>query len=266
MMTRAWDLLDRRILAAIDFIDVLGRPLLSPVSVAAPDGVRLFQKRPGSLIVTEAPGLAAHAAAFDAPPAAPPVASVSIILDCKPADAAFAPRRFELRLPRDPAPNAAASLFKAVKIFLFPSPSASFSGLVAALRISVTRSDDGRAVEGALVRLRPDGGRPQTAALTDAGGEALLLADAIPIASPGPGAVVIGDFAASIDAIVDPVLARFHAPADIMQARRLADRRVRGFIDPGDVEARLAASATPPQAVRIAAGQTRLAAIGWNPP
>lgn len=266
MSARAIELLDRRILAAIRFVDALGRQTRAPVSIVSPDGARLFQKRPGEWIISEAPGLAAYAAAFDAPPAAPPAGSIAVRLDCKPVDPAFSPRRFAIRLPRDPDPDSAASLFRPIDLVLLPSPVAAFSGLAATLRVNVARADDGRLIEGALVRLRPDGGRPQARALTDAGGEALLLAGAIPIASPGPGAVVAGDFGASLDAIVDPALARFHAPADVMEARRDAGRRRRDFIDPDDVEARLAGAATPLQAIRIAAGATRVAAIKWSPP
>jgi len=265
MTALTWDLLDRRILAAIDFMDVLGRPVTSPVKVVAPEGVRTFVKRPGALIVTEAPGLAAHSAAFDLPPSAPPAGSVRLAIDLIPADRSLAARRFELRLPRDSGVNAQASIFRPVQVVFLPTPAAPVGGLTAALRVGVTRSDDNRLVEGALVRLRPSGGHPQAVALTDAGGEALLLVPAIPIANPGPGAVMVNDIAADLDAIVDPALARFHAAADVMAARRAAERRISGFIDPDDLETRLAAAATASQIVRIAAGRTRSAAIRWDP-
>jgi hypothetical protein len=268
MAMPAWEFQDRRVLAALTFSDAAGRTVQSPVRVAA-SGLRLLVKRPGELVVTEAPGLAAHTAAFDAVPAMPAVGSVVVQLDLVPADPALGPRRFALPLPRDPDPANAAnanSLFRSAEVPLLPAPSGSVTGLLAAVRVGVRRNDDGRRIEGALVRLRPEGGRPQARALTDAAGDALLLVPAVPLASPGMGGTVLPDIGADLDAVIDPAQVRFHAPEDVMAARAAAAVRLVGLIDPDDVEARLAGSATPPQAVRLAAGQTRIAAIAWAPP
>ena len=267
MLARAFDVLDRRALALLTFVDALGARVSSPVSVRG-DGVSLFLKRPGALVVSAAPGFAAYTAAFDPVPAAPGVGSVEVRLDIRPVDPAFGVRRFVLGLPRDPDPANAAlatSLFQPVEIPLLPTPLASVSGLAAGLSVQVRRADDGRRVEGALVRLRPEGGRPEARALSDAAGDALLLVPGIPLASPGAGAVVRPDLGAELDAIVDPALARFHTADEIEAARDAARRRTVGFLDPDDLASRLGASATPPQAVRIEAGRTRTASIAWTP-
>jgi hypothetical protein len=262
MATRAWDILDRRVLAGVAFVDGRDRPVTCPIRLSVPDGVRFFWKRPGMLVVTEAPGLALHSAAFEVPPTVPALGSVRMDIDVKPASSAYAARRFELRLPRTRVPANPDSVFDMVPIRLTPTPAAPIDGLAAGLRVSVTRSDDGRVVEGALVRLRPVGGRPETSALTDAAGEAFLIAPAIPLATPGPGAVMLGDFEAALDAVVVPAQARFHTPDEVFAARRAADARVDGFIDPDT----LAGAATLPTTIRIAAGQVRTAAIAWTPP
>jgi hypothetical protein len=266
----AFELLDRRVLGGIVFTDPLGRRVRTPVTArAVGDGVRLMRKRAGELVILEAPGLAAHSAAFEAPPPEPALASVAVVLDLRPADSGLAPRRVTIRLPRDPDPANSASadsLFQPIIVPLQAAPAAPPTGLAAALRVSVRRADDGRAVEGALVRLRPEGGRPEVTAVTDAAGEALLLAAGVPLSSPGPGAVVNADIAGVIDAIVDPQLAGFHAPGEVLAARQAAAERTAGFIDPDDLVTRLAGQATPTVDVRIAAGDTRSAAISWTAP
>ncbi len=263
-----WEFSDRRVLAALSFVDAVGQPVLSPVRATAP-GVRLMAKRPGQLVIMNAPGFADTVAAFEQPPAMPAIGSVAVPLDIVPADPGLGARRVSLVLPRDPDPANAAnanSLFRPIEVVLLPAPMASATGLVTQVRVTVRRSDDSRAVEGALVRLRPEGGLPQAMALTDAAGDALLLVPAVPLASPGGGGIVLPDIGADLDAIVDPALARFHAPEDVMAARAAALARETDLLDPDDLQARLAGSATPPVPLRIAAGRTHTATIAWVPP
>jgi hypothetical protein len=196
------------------------------------------------------------------------VGAVTLQLDIRPTDPALGARRAAVALPRDPDPahaDQADSLFRPIRIALLPTPMAALTGLTAALCVTVRRADDARRIEGALVRLRPAGGRPEARAMTDAAGDALLLVPGVPLASPGAGAVVRPDIAADLDAVVDPVLARFHRDAEIAEARDAARRLVRGFIDPDDLAGRLGGAATPAQAVRLEAGRTRTATIAWTP-
>ena len=242
--------------------------MLSPVSVVA-DGVRLFAKRPGALVIAEAPGFEAYTAAFDPIPAAPAVGSVTLQLDIRPADPALAARRAGVALPRDPDPahsEQPGSLFQPIEIALLPTPLAELTGLTAALSVTVRRADDNRRVEGALVRLRPEGGRPEARAMTDAAGDALLLVPGVPLASPGAGAVVRHDIARRARRRDrSDCWPAFTADDELAEARDAARRRMRGFIDPDDLATRLSGAATPPQAVRIEAGRTHTATIAWTP-
>jgi hypothetical protein len=269
MTAPLWQLQDRRALAELRFVGPGSRPILTPVLISA-ERARWIVTRPGRVVVLAAPGLEDYGDAFYAP-TAPAVGAVALTLDLRPADPAYGTRRFALRLPRDPAPEHEAepdSVFRPVQIPLLPTPNAVMTGLVAALRVQVTRTSDGHRVEGALVRLRPEGdeGLPQARALTDAGGDALLLIAGVPLASPGAGGTVRSVRDARLDVIVDPALARFHGDAELDEARWEAASRSSGFIDPDDLEDRLGSAATAEQTVQIAAGRTRTAAVGWVPP
>ena len=258
----SYDLLDRRALAALRFVDATGAPVVSPVAVAA-DGAKVVRTRSGLAAVLHVAGLEAHESAFEAPPGAPAVGSVTVQLDVRPASGELTARRFALKLPRNPDPTAADSLFQPVEVALLPTPSARVSGLVAALLATVRRADDQRRVAGALVRLRPDGGLPEARAITNMAGDALLIVAGAPLSTPGPGATTLPDVGAQLDAIVDPNLARFASDSDVAASPAAPWPGV--LIDPDDIEARLAGSATAASAVRIACGQIRTASLVWTP-
>lgn len=258
---------ERRILAAIVFLDALGQRVRVPVAASAP-GATIRQKEPGMLVVAGAPGLADHVRSFAAPPGVPAVGSVELPLDLVPADPALAPRAAVVLLPRDPDPAATAnanSLFRPQEIVLWPSPLAVPTGLAAALRITLRRADDGRRIEGAVVRVQPEG-RPAALALTDAAGEALLLVPGVPLATPGDGAVVLPDIGATVMARLDPAAARFHADAALAAARADAARRRAALPDPDTLLTRPGLTATAERAVRLAAGRTRHLDLDWTPP
>ncbi len=259
-----WEPVDRRVLAALVFTDALGAPLQSGVSVQAlVPGLKLFSARGGKVVVAQAPGLSAYTE-FDLPVAGlqPPLGSVDVVLDIRPSDPTLAPRRFTLKLPRDPDSSGATPSTTPVVVPLFSAPSGIPLGLTAAVRVSLHRTDDGFAVEHGLVRLRPDN-LPEQYAVTDAAGEALFLVAGVPLTSPAAGATVTSDIGGAVDAIVDPALALFHAPADITAARLASRSRVSGFVDPDDLVARLSAKATAATDVRLACGQTTTASIDW---
>lgn len=260
-----FEMVDRRVLGGIVFTDPFGRRVQSAVMARPADpAVKLMIKRPGEIVIIDAPGLHAHVAAFDAPPAAPALGSVGIMIDLKPVDPALGARRVTLKLPRNPDASQSDAVSTAMVVPLLAAAGGDLAGMAAAVRVNVCRSDDGRSIEGALVRLRPEGARPEVMALTDAAGDALLLVSGVPLANPGPGATVMPDIGGVIDAIVDPALALFHAPDAVQAARQAAGQRITGFIDPDDIVARIAAKATTPADVRIAPGQTRTANINWT--
>lgn len=262
------DLLDRRALALIAFVDVYGRPVQSPVLVEG-DGVRVAAKGGGAYAVLAAKGLEAHTAAFLAPPGTPALRSVQVQLDCTPATRTLAPRRFNLRLPRDSAPANRAqpnSLFQPVPVELLPAADAPVLGSAATLRVSVTRSNDGKLVEGALVRAQTDNALFAARALTDARGEALLMFATLPISFAGAGATVDPDTPARVIVSVDPGTARFHAPADVPAAAAEAGARTIGHFDPDALAAALPANFPSGTALRIAAGRQLSLALTWTAP
>jgi hypothetical protein len=265
--TLSFKFLDRRVLAGLSFVDPLGRLVQRPVAVRAVDpAVKLYAKRAGEIVITDAPGLDQQISSFDPPAPPPALGSIAAVLDVKPADSGLGARRFTLKLPRNSDPARADAVSSFVVVPLLASPAGRVTGLVAAIRVHAGRSSDGFAIEGALVRLRPEGARPEVWGLTDAAGEALLLGAGVPIASPGPGATVQADIGGMVDAIVDPALARFNAPDALQTARREAANRLSGFVDPDDLATRLSATATAPIAVRVAPGQTRTVTIEWTAP
>jgi hypothetical protein len=260
------DLLDRRALALVRLVDAWGRPVEGPVVIEGP-GVRALAKSEGRFAILTAAGLEAHAAQFSAPPAAPAIASVEVALDLTPADRTVAPRRFGLKLPRDPAPAhaaEAASLFQPAEIELLPSPRAALTGSACALRVTVRRKDDQRLVENALVRARSDNGLFAARALTDARGEACLIFPTLPLAFTGQGANVESDLAARVVAHADPIAARFHAPAELAAAAAAAATRTSGHADPDALGAAFAPDFASGAAVRLAAGRQPSLVIEWE--
>src|SRR3954465_43322 len=101
-MVLAYEVLARRALAAVRFVDATGALVAGPVNVAA-DGATFIRKGSGRLAGMTAPGLAAHSTAFERPPTTPALGSVTVHLDVRPASPELAARRFALRLPRTTA-------------------------------------------------------------------------------------------------------------------------------------------------------------------
>lgn len=262
------DLLDRRALALIALVDPYGRPVPGPARIEG-DGVRSVAKPEGRFAILAAAGLEPHEAAFEAPPSAPAVASRPVQLDITPSDPAVAPRRFDLRLPRDPDPANAlqpASLFQAAAIDMLPSPRAALSGSACAVRVAVKRKDDGRLVENALVRARSDDGLFGARALTDARGEACLIFPVLPLAFTGAGANVQPDLAARVVAHAGPPTARFHAPENLPAAVEAAARRTSGYTDPDALAAAFAPNFPSGTPVQLAVGRECSLVIEWEEP
>ena len=267
-MMLAPDLLDRRALALIALVDPYGRPVRSPVSIAA-DGVRFVGKPEGRLAILEAPGFEAHSAAFAAPPGRPALRSKSIPLDLTPTDRELLPRRFVLRLPRNPDPAAKdnpQSLFQPETVTLSASPRTRMDGNACILRASVRRKSDGARVENALVRARTADGNLTASALTDAAGEAALIFTALPLSFAGPGGTTSRSTAASVVVHADPASARFTDPARLAEARRASSTRTRDHADPDAIAAANAANFAGGTTVQVAAGTEPSVELQWTAP
>ena len=267
-MMLAPDLLDRRALALISLIDAYGRPVEGPVRIVG-GGVRTVAKGGGRFAVLAAAGLEAHVAAFAQPPATPALRSQHVLIDLTPAAADAAPRRFDLRLPRDPDPDQVEdedSLFQPAVIEMLPTARTRQSGSACLVRVTVVRDDDGRAVENALVRGRSDNGLFTARAMTDARGEACLVFPILPLAFPGAGANVEPELPGRIIVTVDPAVARFHAPAELGVATAAAAARTSGHADPDAFADANAAAFAAGAAVRLAAGRQPSLTIEWQEP
>lgn len=266
MAMLAPDLLDRRALALLRFVDVGGRAVDAPLRIEA-DRARLVAKGGGRYALLEVAGLEAYSGRFDPMPATPVAGSVAFRLDVTPASAALAPRAFILPLPRDmdPAHAAApASIFAPVSVELLPGPAAEPPPGGCAVHVSVRRADDGRAVEHALVRGRSDSGTYTARALTDARGEACLIFTGLPLAFPRAGGGVQHETAARILVAVDAMTALFHATPDLVAARAAADARTRGHPDPDAFSDAAPAAFAAGEPVTLAAGGSRAIAVAWS--
>jgi hypothetical protein len=267
MTMLAPDVLDRRALALLRLTDVFGRAVAGPVRIEG-EGVRTFAKASGDFAVLAAAGLEEHVSAFLAPPAAPALLSRHVAIDLTPAARDVAPRRFDLRLPRDPAMGNADqpdSLFRPIEIEMLPSPGARTSGSACAVRVAVRRKDDGRLVAYALVRARSDNGQFTARAVTDARGEACLVFPTLPLAFPGAGAAVQPDLPARVVATVDPEVARFHRPTEAAAAFEADAMRTINHPDPDAIGAE-APDFDEGTEVRLSAGRAPGIVVEWEQP
>ncbi|HEU0016092.1 MAG TPA: hypothetical protein VFQ45_20610 [Longimicrobium sp.] len=184
------DLVDRRVLGAVRFVDaVTGDTVEGPLRVAAP-GVRWTRNRRGWWVVAGAPGLEAHTGVFPTPPAQPPLGSVPVVLTVEDGAGRYLPRRYTLALPRDPDPKKADrpnSLFRPADVPLYASPAGGVAAGWAVVRASVTRG--GAPAAGALLRVlrKSDEAAPAAPAqvlgwgMADERGEALVAVAGIPV-------------------------------------------------------------------------------------
>lgn len=185
----------RRIWCALRFVDAATQRLVDgPLELRSP-GVR-WQRNASGLFVAmqiDAPPerraeFAAYEAAFHPLPAVAPLALAGTVADPL---QRFLPRRFALALPRSPEPAGRdAPRFTPIDIVLDPSPAAKLQPTWAVLRVSLRRA--GRPAASAALRLRRAAdGAPLGRGLSDARGEALVVAAGLPLLNVGAGVVVV---------------------------------------------------------------------------
>ena len=269
-----------RVLAAVRPLDATSRvPVRAPLVVTA-DGADIRRNRRGLYVVARWDTLAAHEASFDAPPPAPPVGDEILTLSLRDAAGRYLPRSVRLALPRDPDPQAADSLFTAVDVPLYGSPTAGLSGNWTALRVHLAAGDNGDALGGALLRVVA-GDAVLARGLTDWRGEALVPVAGVPVTTwangdggppgggppgggppgggpPGGGGgppgdgdpVVVTSIPATLEAVFDPA-AGTRTPAAEVAAGRAP--RALPVVDPEDLEDRRAALPGASVAISLAA-------------
>jgi hypothetical protein len=245
------EMVERRVLGAVQFIDAVTRSPVREFVRVESAGSRLIRNRQALYIIWEATGLESHATAFESPPTVPALESLELALTVSDAGRSYLPRRAVIRLPRDPNPaNASApnSLFRPIEIALLPSPAAAASVNWALLHATVLDQATGRPLPGALIRvLRASDASVLARGMTDwrgrVVGEALVAVPNIPITTfnTGGGAVLTTQVAVNVEAIFDP---RFDPAEDTLP-------------DPDDVEARRASLRRATMVTQLSAGQRR---------
>lgn len=254
------DILDRRALAWLRPVDVYGRAVTLPMQIHG--DVTSVRKTDGSIAILAAAGLDDYTASF-LTPSSPAVGSKRVQLDIDPVSREFAPRRFDLRLPRDPDPtkaDQAGSIFRSVPIEILPGEGVRLTGSACALRATVRRKSDKKLVENAFVRAQSDDGQFSARGLTDARGEATLVFPSLPIAFPGAGANLRPDIQVQAVVTVNTDSARFNAPDAILRGRRDP-----AFVDPDEL-ASVAADFASGTQVTISAGRDVPLSLEWTQP
>uniref|UniRef100_A0A832A2S6 Uncharacterized protein n=1 Tax=Desulfacinum infernum TaxID=35837 RepID=A0A832A2S6_9BACT len=248
----------RRILGAVDFVDLTTEmPVKGTLCVDIP-GVRLMRNLSGRYIIHEAIGLEQHGPAFRAPPQDPPLQSLSFRGTVEDPSRRYLARSFTLVLPRDPDPahpDAEPSLFRPVRVPLYPAPAAPPPPFRWSLvRVSLDRLVGGRSMplSGALVRITDSSGAVLLASgMTDARGEGLVLVPGIPFARSSDGGAN-GNGGGHEDDSEEPVLV--YETSVRLQIVWNAD--VEGFPDPERLERERASFLRSDDALSLKAGRT----------
>jgi hypothetical protein len=202
--------LERRVLAAVLFVDgVTGAVVETPLVIEGM-GLRWLRNRSAVWVLTEAPGLESHVSAFAAPPGAPPPGSIKQMLTVRDPTGRYLPRRTELAIPRNADPAVADqpdSLFQPVVVPLYPSATAALAPGWAVLRLTVTGATPGSRLRGALLRVqRASDDAVLARGISDDRGEALVPVPGIPVTtwSDAPEAVVVSEIDAVLQVIPNP--------------------------------------------------------------
>jgi hypothetical protein len=200
---------ERRVLGALRCVDAsTGAALAQSLRVEPPVNATVRPNRSGLLVVHGWAPLAAHAAAFEAPPPGAPGSAGVLELALHDPSGQYLARRVRLPLPRDADPARAHevdALFQPLRVPMYRAPSAGLSLQWAALRVSLAALATGDALGGVLLRVVRDG-TVLARGLSDWRGEALVPVVGIPVTtwSTEPGAVVVNEIAATLEAIADP--------------------------------------------------------------
>jgi hypothetical protein len=207
LVLRELERFEHRVLAALRILDgATGAAVDQPLRVSAAQA-RILRNRSGLYVISEWSTLAAHAAAFTAPPAAPVLGSETLSIAITDPSGRYLPCSVAVELPRDPAPANAAnlnSLFRAIDVPVYPSSIAPVVGNWAAVRVTLTESNSGDVLGGAFLRV-VSGGQVLARGLTDWRGEALVPVVGIPVTtwSTEPDAVIVSEIAATLQAAFD---------------------------------------------------------------
>lgn len=238
---RELERVEHRVLGALRCVDAsTGAAIDTPLEVVSLDTppARLGRNRSGLIVIREWPPLAAHAPAFEQPPALPAIGSLALRLAIRDPAGRYLPRRVTVALPRDAGGDHA--LFEPRRVALYPSPQGAVGANWSRLRVTVVEATSGDALGGVLLRVLA-GDRVLARGLTDARGEALVAVVGVPVTtfSSTPDAVVVSQIAVTLDASFDPRPGRDSSgqrtPAAVLLLGRPADAEP--LVDPDLLEA-----------------------------
>jgi hypothetical protein len=199
-------------------VDVItGLPVRASVTVEA-EGLRLVRNRRGDYIIFGAARLEAHIHAFVEPPATPTLEAKEFRLQVTDLSGRYLPRRSTLRLPRNPDPAAANSIFAPAPVALYSAPAATTEISWGVLRATVREQDSRARLPWALVRvLHATTGTVLATGLADARGEALIAVPGILITMPADdsGPVVTTELEIKLTVAFDGIALRKITDADL---------------------------------------------------
>jgi hypothetical protein len=217
---------DRRVLAALRFVDATVRRPVTDAFEVTGAGVRTIRNRIGLHVIIEAPGFAAYADAFLAPPAVP---AAELTLTVRDRSRRYLPRRLTVALPRDSEPghaDQAGSLFRPIDVALFPSPTAIAGVGWAVLRLSIKQTGTSRGLPFAYVRVvRAADDQLLATGLADERGEAMVAVPGVPVTSW------------STSATASPTASTVPVRVTAYFARDAFDAATGGYPDPDRLEA-----------------------------
>jgi hypothetical protein len=222
---------DHRILAALRCVDgVTGMPLREPFRVSSM-GCRVIRNRSGLYVIHGAPAIAAlheYSQHFDRPPAAPPSGEswpVPLTLHFIDPTHRYLPRQVLIPLPRVNAPTSDNSIFRAVDVPVYPSPSAPISPTWAVVRATLLEApgdpaDQPRRLPWAWIGVaRAESGAPEAHPATafaqaDWRGEALIAVAGIPAMSWDGSSANSAEVSVRLDVVFDSRLTPFPENVD----------------------------------------------------
>ncbi|HEU4620730.1 MAG TPA: hypothetical protein VFS42_00765 [Burkholderiaceae bacterium] len=242
------ELLDRRVLGAIAFVDGVTRQRVSTGLRVESDALTLRPQASGLYVIHGADGFEKTIESFDEPAAPPPGAPIHFAARVFDPERRYLARAFDVTLPRPSTPvTDPTSVLVPLEVDLLPASAMPVPARWATwrVRVQIAGSVLKTGLANVLVRVTPQlAGFTTQLALTDAHGEALVVIPNAPSVMPSAGnggggggtPVLVKQFEATVSLIVDASVAR----AEGASVPPLADPQ------------RIVARSAPPQAgVRV---------------
>jgi hypothetical protein len=201
--------LDQRAIGAVRFIDAATRLWIQDyLKVTAPE-VKLIRNAHGAWVITHAPGFEQYVDAFTKPPVSPALGAIALTLTVEDPSGRYLARKLTVKLPRDPNPANANSVFDVVEAPLYPAPAGQVAPGAAIVRATVRAKVGGAGLGGALIIVaRKSDNVVLARGLSDARGEALVTVPGVPVMTwnNSGGSVLAPETVVITTAYYDPAL------------------------------------------------------------